>query len=139
MRSKYKQINQHFSTLDELCFESFTELLVLREKIVSKKFTKEDIEPLEQLFNQLAMKADVNSQFPDFFKKVKLFYSSNFFYEGTMISKGKINFFEYAKNNDDQHGLLLKYLSMVRKQMEVAWYGILQKYGKIVIEIAGKG
>lgn len=96
-----------------------------------------DLDFLSNFFNEKPkteeLPDEVMSLFEEYIEKKSNFFSAHIFQRGNMISKGNIDFIKYAIENPKEFGLLSQYLSKMETQMKVAWYGMLQKYGKIII------
>lgn len=141
MNNKLETIAGNFSGVIGLCTASFLQLSNLKRTIhFPLPITKERIQALSALFEEGVKVSKLNMMddpaYIEYQEKVNDFFTANEFARGKMLSKGTVDFFEYAMSNPDEFGMLQTYLSRVEKQMETAWYGILQKYGKLTLSLS---
>lgn len=137
---KRQEILKLFLDFELLCLDCFIQVRLLRVKINNGTIESSDISQFERMFKEgherYSSLETEHKSIDGFLGKVKLFFLANEFYAGNMMSKGKINFFEYSTFNYCEYGMKEKYLSLMNKNMEIAWFGALQKYGKLVLIIA---
>jgi hypothetical protein len=141
MPDKLEIVVEDFSTVTNLCIASFLKVYDLRGAIQEPRpLAKEDVKALAILFKEgiKASKSNVFDThiFTEYQEKISDFFTANEFPRGKMLSKGTIDFFEYAISNPEDYSMLQTYLSRVEKQMVTSWYGILQKYGKLTISMS---
>ncbi|MEZ5040253.1 MAG: hypothetical protein R2828_10180 [Saprospiraceae bacterium] len=137
----YKTILDAFPSIQHDCYLCFCEIKKIKIKIDNKSFNSDDLNVLrgvfqrrqDSLLDKEVLKSEVAVGFWD---KEKLFFSAHMIRRGNMLSKPEINFFDYASQNEKDYGMLYSFHSLLREQMETAWYGLLQKYGKVVISAA---
>ena len=135
MSNEFEVVITSFSSVSEDCFVCLKEIYLIRQKIHDQTFRASDLSVLREIFARRQKGVNVHNPLSaEYYEKEWDFFSSNLFFVGTKMSRGKMDFFEFATNHENDTGTLQMYLSKVRKQMETAWYGILQKYGKIMIE-----
>lgn len=138
---KYEDVSRLFQNIEKDCFLCFQEIHSIRDKISKGEIKLDCFKLLEGLFKKQKevykrIHEEDDKVTSELFDKIEEFYSAHLFYFGSIRTKGQIDLFEYAKMNIDQTGMLMKYVSEMRKNMETAWFGILQKYGKLTIHIS---
>ncbi len=113
----------------------FVQITNLRNAIKKKEQIEEETRKLERLFLEMDMQlGNQKDKLTDNFnKKVLELISAPQINKSRQISKGHFCFFESVYGNPNNYGEMESNLSKLRKKCEVAWYGILQSYGKIFI------
>lgn len=141
MNNKLEIVAEHFNGVTSLCIAGFLQLSDLKRTIrIPLPITEDSIQALSTVFEE-GVKVSKSNMIDDpayieYQEKINDFFTANEFARGKMLSKGTVDLFEYAMSNPDEFGMLQTYLSRVEKQMETAWYGILQKYGKLTLSLS---
>jgi hypothetical protein len=139
--SKIEVLNADFFTTTTICLQCFKEVNKLRKKIQTPAVLSEsDLIYLSEFISKGKVKdnfsEEMTTMFREYIEKKNDFFSANILPKGIMVSKGHFDFIQFALDNPGSFGLLAGYLSKMEVQMKVAWYGIIQKYGKIVIQLS---
>ncbi|MFL1894057.1 hypothetical protein ACJRPK_00040 [Aquimarina sp. 2-A2] len=136
-RNCYNELDIFFEATKNRCYLIFQQLYILRENIQKHDEIEESIIKLKSLFFEERKKFSSDSfsinDKNSINEKCDLFFESYWISRG-QVSKGNVNFFEYSIENIEHLGVIENYLSKMRRTMEIAWYGFLQQYGRLIIK-----